>query len=323
VRQARASAFAAVVLLAGASAALALQQPGRTVVRAGPVVSLGLTHSSVAFGVGRSRGDCDHVELWNTDSRGLWRLGRKRPCGDLPVFSGIGDLGVATSRVVWVSYAGGNLTDWQLWTATPTRKTPRRLAFVERNTGDPAPVVVGPGTPEAIPYAVENRVTLLGDDGAPVFTWSASAEVRAVTSGSGPYGWSVAVLLATGEVVVLDRYGAEAQRYAFPAGVVRWIGLSSAGLLVQVGGGRVEIHRGAALQAVQLPANAIALDYAQGRLLYRVGQSFTLRTVASSADTPLLKGSKKHPVTAALDAHGLAWAQGAGVSWACGACIVS
>lgn len=161
------SALAGLVLLGTASAVWALQTPGRTIRRDGPITAIGLTHAAVAIAVGRTATDCDHVELWNADTRGTWRFGPRRPCGDVPLLEGIAGVDVASSRVVWISYAGGNLTDWQLWTATPTRPTSRQLRFVERETGDPAPMVVGEGTQQAVPYALENTVTWLAGDGAP------------------------------------------------------------------------------------------------------------------------------------------------------------
>ena len=314
-------AAAAALALVTAASALALQAPGRTQTRPGPITSLALTHASVAFGIGKTKADCDHVELWNTDTRGTWRFGAKHPCGDLPLFSGIGQIGVATNRVVWISFAGGNLTDWQLWTATTTSKTPRRLRFVERDTSAPAPIVVGPGTERAIPYAVQTEITWLAANGAPIFRTHAADEVRSITSGDGPYGWSVAALLANGDVSVLDGTGAVAKTYSFPAGAVRWIGLAPRGLLVQLPGAKVQILRGASASTVQLKPNAIVLDYAEGRILYRVAQTFWLRHVGTSTDTLLLQGSRKQPITATLDTHGLAWSQGSSVNWACAVCI--
>ena len=321
VRRPLVLALTLTALLAAAAGAWALQVPGRTQTRNGPITSIGLTHASVAFSVGKTKTDCDHVELWNTDTRGTWRFGRKRPCGDLPLFSGIGQIGVATDRVVWISYAGGNNTDWQLWTATPTKSTPKQLAFVERDSMGAPAVVVGSGTQQAVPYAVGASVTWLGENGTAVFKWTAPSEVRAVTSGSGPYGWSVAALLAAGDVTVLDHSGVVAKSYAFAPGTVRWIGLAPGGLLVQVPGAKVEIHRGAATRTVQLKPNAIVLDYAEGRILYRVGQTFWLRNVATGADTQLLQGSRRQPIAAMLDTRGLAWIQGLSANWVCAVCI--
>jgi hypothetical protein len=321
MRRAALIATVMVTLLGSGTASWALQKPGRTQIRPGPITALGLTHASIAFAVGRTKGDCDHVELWNPDSHGTWRLGRKHACGDLPLFSGIGPIGVATSRAVWVSFAGGNLTDWELWTATTSKKTPMRLRFVERDTSDPPPIVVGPGTERAIPYAVQTEITWLGDNGAAIFRTHAASEVRAITSGAGPLGWRVAALLASGDVIVLGDSGAIDATFAFAPGEVKWIGLTPRGLLLQLPGAKVEIRRGAPIRTVQLRPNAIVLDYAESRLLYRVGQSFWLHHVGSGTDTLLLQGSRKHPIAVSLDTHGLAWRQGSTVNWACAVCL--
>jgi hypothetical protein len=222
---------------------------------------------------------------------------------------------------VWVSYAGGNLTDWELWTATATKKTPRRLAFLERDTSDPAPVVVGAGTALGVPYAVETTVTWLGSNGAAIFHSELPIAVRAVTSGNGPNDWRVAALLDTGDVVVLNHAGAIDATYPFAPDQVKWIGLGPGGLVVQLPKAKVEIRSTGPTRTVQLPANAIVVDYAEGRILYRVGQSYRLRSVGTGGDVALLQGSRKSRLVVALDTHGMAWAQGRTVNWACAICI--
>ena len=109
---------------------------------------------------------------------------------------------------------------------------------------------------------------------------------------------------------MLNHAGAVARTYAFAPGAVRWIGLAPAGLVVQLPGAKVEIHRGAATRTVQLKPNAIVLDYAEGRILYRVGQTFWLRHVGVGHGHQLLRGRAQHPIVATLDTHGLAWTQG-------------
>ena len=51
--------------------------------RDGPVRLVALNQASLAFAVGRSEHDCDHVELWNTATRGLWRFGKPGACTNL------------------------------------------------------------------------------------------------------------------------------------------------------------------------------------------------------------------------------------------------
>ena len=72
---------------------------------------------------------------------------------------------------------------------------------------------------------------------------------------------------------------------------------------------------------MQLKPNAIVLDYAEGRILYRVAQTFWLRQVATGTDTQLLLASRKQPIAGTLDTHGLAWTRGATVNWVCAVCI--
>ena len=58
-------AVAAMLALALAGTALAIQKPGRAIVRNGTVRLVALNHASLAIMVQRSTKDCDHVELWN------------------------------------------------------------------------------------------------------------------------------------------------------------------------------------------------------------------------------------------------------------------
>jgi hypothetical protein len=123
-----------VVALVAAGGAVALKTPGRTARRAGRVRLVALNHEWFAFEVDRSKNDCDHVELWNTDTKGLWRLGKPRPCTNLgSTGAGISALGVSGNRALWVRYNGGNTRDWQLMTAT-TQKTPKQLRLVSQDT---------------------------------------------------------------------------------------------------------------------------------------------------------------------------------------------
>lgn len=324
------SRFLAALLLgaataaAGAGAAAALQSPGRTLIRQGPVRLVALNSSSLAFALSATKRDCDHVELWNTATRGTWRFGSAKPCTNVgSTGSGIAAVGVSQNRVVWLRYTGGNLRDWQLLTATTTRKTPRQLRFIEQDVDLPAPIVIGDSTGAmGIPYAAGNQVVLLGANGAPVLRWTSPSPVVAVTAGRGPSGAVVAALRKTGEVVLLRGDGSVLRSFVFQPDAVKAIALAPAGLVVQVGNA-VEIHKGARTTTVDLPANAAMTDYAEGRILYSTkrGDVHAIR-VTDHQDTLLLRRTVAGPAVATYDTRGLAWARGRTVNFACGGCVV-
>jgi hypothetical protein len=230
---------------------------------------------------------------------------------------------VSRNRVVWIRYNGGNLRDWQLMTATTTARTPRQLRFVEQDVDLPSPFVVGDATRgDAIPYAAGKEVVLLAANGAATFRHTAPSRVLALAGGRGPAGAVVAALLETGTVELLGGDGSVVRTVGLPAGEVRAIALAPAGLVAQVAG-NVEIRAGAHTTTVPLPAGAVMTDYAEGRILYtRNGDVHALK-VAGGSDTLLLDGGPAaRAVAATLDTHGLAWARGRTLNFACAGCVV-
>lgn len=309
--------------LAGVSTAAALQKPGRTMVRNGSVRLVALNHASLAFMVARTRTDCDHVELWNTDTKGTWRFGKPGACTNLgSTGAGITSLAASGNRVVWIRFNGGNLRDWQLMSATATQKTPRQLRFVEQDVDLPAPFALGDATAGGgIPYAAGREVVLLGSNGAAVFKHTAPTRVLAVTGGRGPGGAVVAALLDTGEVELLRGDGSVAQTITFEAGAVTAIALAPAGLVAQILGA-VQIRGGARTTVVDLPAGAAMTDYAEGRILYTKDGDVHAYRVTGGQDTLLLEGGGSGPaVFATYDTHGLGWARGKTVNFACAGCV--
>jgi hypothetical protein len=320
-----ASALALVVLLGAVESSWALVKPGRTQTRAGTIEHIALTHASVAFVVGETAEACAHVELWDTDAKGTWRFGRPttEPCKEHPsTGSGIAQVAVARHRVLWVSYAGGNFRDWQLWTATTTKKTPRRLRFVSRAVDAAAPIVVGAGSQLGVPFAVDDQLTVLGDDGRAVFRATTSAPIRAVAAGTGPQAASVLALLSTGAVAVYSRAGELLRTIPFAPGAVEAISLAPVGVVVQVGD-EMQIYRWGRFppDVVVLPAGATMLDYAEGSVLYRLDGSIHAFAWRSGTDRLLVRGSPGRPLPASLDTHGFAWGIGKSVAWSCAACL--
>ena len=309
-----------VALLAPASAAAVLT-PGRTVTSAAPITSLSVTHRSVAWAVGRSTRDCGHVRLWDTATRGLWSFGNRtiRGCEDDPS-GGFGIAQVSTSgrRVHWVTHIGGNFTDYQLWTATPSRPSPRRLAFETAESGSPPPIVLGPGTREGVPYAVGGTVTYLSDAGTRRFRTALGSPVRLLTSGPGTGTARVLASLADGRVVLLAGSGAVLRTDEYEPGAVRAIALGGAGPLVQVGSTVTVGSLGGA--RVMLPTGGLMLDYRQRAIVYRRGTQARLRHVSTGADTLLQTFQVKpfEPMLFSTDSWGAAWAKRAQVGWRSG-----
>jgi hypothetical protein len=305
-----------------AGGAFALQKPGRTIVSNGPVRLLALNQGSLAFMVSRSATDCDHVGLWNTDVKGVWRFGKPGPCTNLgSTGAGISALGVSGNRALWVRYNGGNFRDWQLMTASTTQKTPKQLRFVEQDVYLPSPFVIGDSTAGlGIPYAAGNEVVLLGTNGSAVFKHTEPAKIIAVTAGKGPAGAVVAALRDTGEVAMLKADGSLAWTVGYQPGAVKAIALAPAGLIAQLPGA-LQIRRPTTSSVATLPAGARMTDFAEGRVLYTLNGEVHSFKVSNGADTLLLKGSAKAPVLATQDTHGLGWAQGTSVSYACGGCV--
>ena len=309
-----------VALLVPASAAAALT-PGRSLANAAPVSSLSVTHRSVVFAVGRSSRDCGHVRLWDTATRGLWSFGERtiRGCKEDPSGGfGIGQVATSGRRAFWVTHIGGNFTDYQLWTATPTRRSPRRIGFETVASGDPSPIVLGSGTREGVPYAIGDTVTYLSDAGARQFRTGLDAPVRLLTAGPGAGTARVLASLADGRVVLLSRTGAvlRTDRYE---GTVRAIALGGAGPVVQAGA-TVTIGQSAGGTRITLPAGALMLDYRQRAIVYRRGTQVRLRHVSTGADTLLQTFPVKpyQPTLFSTDSWGAAWAKGASVHWRSG-----
>jgi hypothetical protein len=169
-----------------AAAAISLLMPS-------PVVAVASDGPYVAVAEGRGLRDCDRVSIWITSQKRLVKLGRKTSCEKTSTGSGIGAVTIARNRALWLHYAGGNIREWSLWTATTTNPTPRRLAFA---TGEPdahSPIVIGGGdfdrrqgwNNDVLPYAVGRRVVVITATGSRAYAWDAPSRVTALDSEPG------------------------------------------------------------------------------------------------------------------------------------------
>ena len=301
--------------------AAALLTPGRTISNTAPVTALSVTHRSVVYAVGRTKTACGEVRLWDTGTRGLWSFGQRTilGCEENPSGGyGIAQVSTTGRRAFWVTNIGGNITDYQLWTATPTRKAPLRLAFASSETGDPPAIVLGVGTPEGVPYAVGSTVTYVGANGARLFRTTLGSPVRLLAAGPGLGTARVVAALANGGVVVLSRSGATLRTDGYGPETVRAIQLAGAGPVVQAGD-IVTVGQSAGGTRISLPHNALMLDYRQRAIVYRQGTQVRKRLVGTGADSLLsvIPVRRYEPILLSVD-WGSAWAEGSSVRWRSG-----
>lgn len=314
------------------TAATGVTVPGRIRVEKAPIVAIAVTGPSVTYAVGdnSSKSDCAHVYFWQTagGATGKWRFGKPtaEPCIENPsTGSGISAVAMSANRSLWIQYAGGNNRDWQLFTATRTKTKPRQLAFVERDVELPSPIVIGQGTPTAVPYAVNNAgnnvVTYLGDNGAPVFRWKTPAEVRLLAAGTGPNDAQVAAFLDSGALTLLSGAGSVVTTYTYSPAAVTAVALAPAGVVVQ-DGASVQIRNGAQVKTVPLPHGARMFGYGQGRIFYSLSGAIHALRVATNQDSLLVAARPgRSTVAAYAPAGGFAWSTGNQVNWDCAGCV--
>jgi hypothetical protein len=225
-------------LLAAVALALVVTPLGgataRTLVLRAPLSGLAADGARAAIVVGSRRRDCTHVVIWSSLNGQVIRLGRPAPCVQTSTGSGIARVSFARPRALWLSYAGGNIREWSLWTASVSRRRPVRIAFEPVDVDLPSPIVLGEGDNDKdgriLPYAIRDTVYSLGIDGRRVFSWKAPDTVVALAAKNG----ELAVALESGPVVILDAAGHVLRTEPF-AGRVDAVAITGNALLVQHG----------------------------------------------------------------------------------------
>jgi len=166
----------------------------------------------------------------------IWQAGRTTRLGATPCTertstgSGLAGLALAGGRALWVTYTGGNIREFTVWTATRTRPRPRRLAFATSDVDSAPAVTVGDGDEDLLPYAINRNVIVLGANGARRFAWTAPAQVTAVDA----FGGEIAVATAGGLVTVLDGNGRVLHEESFGSDVSN-LHISGNSLVAHVG----------------------------------------------------------------------------------------
>ncbi len=285
-------------------AALSATAP-RSVTAPGPVLAVTVEGARIAYAVGRSSGDCNRVYVWHLGTRAVRKLGRRTHCEQTSTGNAIASLALAGNRALWLHYAGGNFRDWSLWTATTTKPRPVRLRALTTDADDPAPIVVGRGDRDVLPYAVGSTVVALRANGARRYAYEAEGDVVSLAADQN----RLAVATEGGIVTVLDESGAAVQREVF-AGEIDVVRLTGRMLVVQRGRS-LEVRGPYITRTWTLPARAQLQDIAtarnvsQTKAVYVVGGQVRRITLASGAQRQLGLGTR-----AAADSTRVALANG-------------
>ena len=128
----------------------------------------------------------------------------------------IDSVAVSGGRALWLTSTSGKVVDWQLWTATTTKRTPRLLQFVtraaDRSEADPHRLGGRRASSVCARHAPSRCVKSNGSTGvhvacapSPVVALAASAGRVAVA----PRRSAVTVLDARGKIVSVDLYASD------------------------------------------------------------------------------------------------------------------
>jgi hypothetical protein len=333
-RLARVVVGTAIVVGIAATSGGAAVKPDASIALSLPVRDIAMTGRSVAWVQAPIRGFeylgpgvdvCGQVGLWMPGSNRRWQFRHFISDCTQGASTGEGfwDVSVATRRLLWIEYEGGNYRDWYLVTASTTKRKPVRLLHVNLDVDAEPPLVLGPGTPAGIPYARDETVVYFGEKGTPIFTRSLSGAVRALAAGVGPGGLRVAALLRDGTIVGLDARGRTVQTIR-PQGVVAAVRVSSLGIAVQRG----RLKRGLVIpypkvsigsRTVSLPTGARMVDVAQGRVLWTHAGDLGTTAILTGRRTVLANGTGAAPYFGQIEENGLAWARKRALSWRAGA----
>lgn len=256
-----APALAALVLMVVPTAA------ARDYPRPGPVRAIGTSGYSIVYAMA-VRGGCFEVRVWS--SRGTdMRMGRN--CFETTsTGSGIPAVAYARGRALWLSYTGGNIREWSLWTKGGSAPA-RRIAFEPVPVDDPAPIVVAESSEWALAYAAGSRIVAFDGRGRRLFTHDAGDRVTALSTQQ--YG--VAAVLAGGKTLGLSYDGKLVAERAYAAGEPQVAELTAKGLLVRT---RTALDLGNRSFAV--PRNARWHGFAGGRFAYSVGNALYVGRVS-------------------------------------------
>jgi hypothetical protein len=267
---------------------------------AGPVSAVGLAGVDLGYSDAYRRG-CHEVRLWNVATRADRRLASH--CF-VSTSTGSGVSGVIASggRGLWLTFTGGNIREWSLWTKAGQGPL-RRIALLAADVDGPAPVILGRAWEGSLPYAIGRTIVVLAPNGSRRFSLTAAARVVALSAHSRGY----AAVLGNGSVLTISPTGRAIRERAFAPGAVQAAVLAAPGLIVETAAG-LEIHGVASVRTIPLPPGARFLGYSEGIAAYGTGRELRLRRLADTGDRLFRRLEPRFQ--AELGRRGIAYASG-------------
>lgn len=262
------------LVLVVASAAGAATARERQV--AGPLSSVTVAGIDLAYADEYTHG-CHEVRLWNVATRSDRRLA-SHCFVSTSTGSGVGGAIATQGRALWLTYTGGNIREWSLWTKAGPAKA-RRIAFLPADVDGPPPMILGSVWEGSLPYATGKTIIVLAPNGSRRFTYAAADRVVFLSAHSRGY----AAVLANGSVLTFSTAGTLIKERTFAPGAVQSAFLAAPGLIVETATG-LEIHGVGAVRTIPLPANARLLGYSEGIAAYGLGRELRLRRLSNGSD---------------------------------------
>jgi hypothetical protein len=259
-------------LVPAAAAATAREQPA-----AGPISAVSIAGTELAY-ADEYKPRCHEIRVWDVATRGDKRLATY--CF-VSTSTGSGVAGVIATggRALWLTYIGGNIREWSLWTKSGNAKA-RRIAFLTADVDGPPPVILGSVWEGSLPYATGNKIVVLAPNGSRRFTLTAPDRVVSLSAHSRGY----AAVLESGNVLTISLEGKLLREREFEPGLVQNAVLAAPGLIVKTRTA-VEILNGDATRLIPLPLGSRFLGYSQGILAYGIGRQLRLKQTANGNDT--------------------------------------
>jgi hypothetical protein len=290
--------FVLVAILAVVPAAAAATTRERTV--AGPVSAVGIAGTELGYADEYRRG-CHEVRRWDVATRGDVRVA-SHCFVSASTGSGIAAVAVTGGRSLWLTYTGGNIREWSLWTKRGTARA-KRIAFQAADVDGPAPIVLGSAWEGSLPYAVGRTIVVLGPNGSRKFTVEAPEDVSTLSAHSRGY----AAVLANGSVLRVSLDGRVLGQTSYEPRFAQAAVLAAPGLVVETVEG-LEIHRDGAVRKIPLPAGSRFLGLSQGIVAYGRGRQLRLLQLGTSND--VLFRTLAPRFEAQLGRRGIAYASG-------------